>query len=87
MENRSAHDTRQRLMELGREGLPVIAIDDPEVEYAQSGEVSSLLISTTEHFRPDWVWPLDMTFEHGLRGIDSRRLTCRGPCPVCWRGE
>jgi SAM-dependent methyltransferase len=59
LENASVDGTRDILMELVREGLPLAVVDDPEAAYAQARKMTDLLATVTRVFRPDWVAPLD----------------------------
>lgn len=58
-DNSSCDQTREILTRLMQENLPVVVIDDPEVQRKQSEKTTHLLQSVVSTFQPDWIIPLD----------------------------
>jgi len=58
-DNMSCDQTREILTRLMQENLPIVVIDDPEVQRNQSEKTTHLLQSTARAFQPDWIIPLD----------------------------
>jgi len=58
-DNSSCDKTREILTRLIEENLPIVVIDDPEVERKQSEKTTHLLQSAVRTFHPDWIIPLD----------------------------
>ena len=59
LENGSVDTTREILLEMEREGLPLVIIDDPVVGYAQGQKMTRLLAAITSTVFPEFVVPLD----------------------------
>ncbi|MEI7775673.1 MAG: glycosyltransferase family 2 protein, partial [Verrucomicrobiota bacterium] len=59
LENGSTDRTRDILLALQREGLPVVVFDDPEVAYLQSEKMTRLLKAVMSTMFPDFVIPID----------------------------
>ncbi len=58
-DNGSADRTREILVSLEREGLPVVVFDDPVAAYTQSEKMTSMLRGVCAAALPDYVLPLD----------------------------
>jgi hypothetical protein len=58
-DNSSCDQTREILTHLMQENLPIVVIDDPEVQRNQSEKTTHLLQSAVVAFQPDWIIPLD----------------------------
>lgn len=59
VDNRSTDRTRDILLALQREGLPVVIGDDPDQAYDQSGKMTRVTRSVIQAFAPDYLCLLD----------------------------
>ncbi len=59
LENSSTDRSREILVQLVREGLPLVVMDDPELGHHQSEKLTDLIQTAHRAFRPDWIIPLD----------------------------
>jgi 2-polyprenyl-3-methyl-5-hydroxy-6-metoxy-1,4-benzoquinol methylase len=59
LDNGSSDRTREILLALQREGLPLVVLDDPTPGYFQSEKMTRLLRSVSSTLFPDFVVPLD----------------------------
>lgn len=89
VENASVDGTRAILLELQREGLPVIIMDDPESAYTQSAKMTRLVRCLTSTVFPDYIIPLDADEFircHSRRefDLDLARIPSGGAGIVAW---
>ncbi|HKV84372.1 MAG TPA: glycosyltransferase family 2 protein [Ktedonobacterales bacterium] len=59
IDNQSVDGTREILVELQREGLPVVLYDDPRFGYFQSEKMTAFYRNVCDYAAPDYVIPLD----------------------------
>lgn len=59
VDNASSDRTRDILVSLQHEGLPVVIGDDPDPAYDQSGKMTRIVRSAIQSFAPDYLCPLD----------------------------
>jgi len=59
LENSSTDRSREILVQLVREGLPLVIMDDPELGHHQSEKLTDLIQTIHPVFCPEWVIPLD----------------------------
>jgi SAM-dependent methyltransferase len=59
LDNGSTDRTRETLVALQREGLPVVVLDDPSPAYFQAEKMTRLLKAVCSSFFPDFAIPLD----------------------------
>jgi len=73
LDNASSDRSRDILVRLMREGLPLIVIDDPDPAHRQSEKLTGLAMTVAGYFDPDWVIPLDA--DEFIRPMEQKSLT------------
>jgi hypothetical protein len=59
LDNDSSDGTREILLQLQQEGLPVIVFDDPVVAYFQAEKMTAMYRKVVHQFNPRFVFLLD----------------------------
>lgn len=90
VDNDSVDDTREILVQLQREGLPVILFDDPIVGHFQSEIVTAVYRKVVPKFKPRFVFLLDadeFIVAPSREALDAQLRTMRPgtQAQYCWR--